>query len=223
VFVALRSDRYPLEHGDAVAITGRAAVPLPELEAHFVEAQVGHSNALQCRLADGTPYLTGPMARLAHFVDRLHPRAVAALERVDLALPVRNPFRSIVVRAIEILHAFAEAIDLVDGYAVVDPPYAELTPRDATGFGCTEAPRGTLWHRYDTRADGTIAAARIVPPTSQNQARIERDLVDLAPELLALDHDAATRRCEQLIRSYDPCISCATHFLRLEIERRSAS
>lgn len=222
VFVALRSDRYPLERGDALVVTGRDPIPLEAFDAHFVESHVEHSNALQCRLTDGTPYLTGPMARFAHFAPQLHARAVAAWQRCKLPVPVRNPYRSIVVRSVEMLHACAEAIDLVDAYVPIDPPRAELVPRDAIGVGCTEAPRGICWHRYETRADGTIATARIVPPTSQNQARIEQDLVGLAPEILALPHETATHRCEQLIRSYDPCISCATHFLRLDIEQESS-
>lgn len=219
VFVALRADRYPLESGDALLVTDREPVPLEDFEEHFVESHVEHSNALQCRLRDGTAYLTGPMARMAHCAEQLHPRAAAALEATGLPLPIRNPFRSIVVRAVEIVHAFAEALDLVDGYAAIDPPHATLAATDGGGVGCTEAPRGICWHRYETSADGTIATARIVPPTSQNQARIEQDLVEIAPQLLAASHDAATHRCEQLIRSYDPCISCATHFLRLDIEQ----
>ncbi|MCA9652709.1 MAG: nickel-dependent hydrogenase large subunit [Myxococcales bacterium] len=222
VFMALRDDRgrYPLEGGDAVVVSGRDPVPLAEFEAAFVESQVEHSNALQCRLADGTPYLTGPLARLHHHAERLHPRARAVMEAVGLPPSVRDPYRSVVVRAVEIVHAFAEAIDLVEAYVPVGSPGVTLQPRDAVGFGATEAPRGVCWHRYDLRADGTVEAAKIVPPTSQNQARIEQDLVGLAPQLLALPHDEATHRCEQLIRSYDPCISCATHFLRLDIERR---
>ncbi len=219
VFVALSGDAYPLEWGDALAVTGRAAVPVDEFEAHFEERHVAHSNALQCLLGDGTPYLVGPMARLAHSADKLHPRAAAALERCGLALPVRNPYRSIVVRAVETVHAFAEAVDLIDAYRDVAQPYAETTLRASSGCGATEAPRGLCWHRYRVAEDGTVAEARIVPPTSQNQARIERDLVGIAPQLLALEHDAARHRCEQLIRSYDPCISCATHFLKLDVER----
>lgn len=223
VFVALASDVYPLEFGDELAVSGRGRVPIDAFVDHFVEDHVAHSNALQCRLRDGTPYLVGPMARINHFAEQLHPRAARALERCGLALPVRNPYRSIVVRAIEIVHAFATALDIVEGYvARVSPAAVELPPvgaRAGSSTGCTEAPRGICWHRYETDAEGLIVDARIVPPTSQNQARIERDLVGLAPQLVALDHGAATRRCEQLIRAYDPCISCATHFLTLEIER----
>jgi coenzyme F420-reducing hydrogenase alpha subunit len=218
VFVGLDGGRaYPLEHGDALAITGREAVPLDRFAQAFVESQVEHSNALQCRLADGTPYLTGPMARLAHFSEHLHPRARAALERSGLELPVHNPYRSIVVRSVELVHAFAEAVDIIDAYRGAETA-VEVVPRAGVGFGATEAPRGVCWHRYELDSEGLVVDARIVPPTSQNQARIEQDLVGLAPQLVAMDHEQATARCEQLIRSYDPCISCATHFLRFEVE-----
>jgi coenzyme F420-reducing hydrogenase alpha subunit len=220
VFVALAGDAYPLEHGDALAITGRGTIHVDEFLDHFEEHHLAHSNALQCRLKDGTPYFVGPLARLNHFAEQLHPRAVAALERVELAIPVLNPYRSIVARALELVHAFAEAVDIIDGYAgQVDPGFVEGTVRAGVGIGCSEAPRGICWHRYEVDDEGLIVDARIVPPTSQNQARIEQDLVALASQILALDHAKATLRCEQLIRSYDPCISCATHFLRLEIER----
>lgn len=220
VFVALASgDAYPLEAGDRIVVSGRADVPIADFDRHFVEQQVPHSTALQCRLADGTPYLCGPMARLNHHADKLHPIAAQARSDHGPSLPVRNPYRSIVVRTIEITHAFAEALDLIDGYVEPDRPFVEVTPRAATGAGATEAPRGLLWHRYALGESGLVEEARIVPPTSQNQARIEQDLAGVAPTLLALPHEEATRRCEQLIRAHDPCISCATHFLKLTIER----
>lgn len=223
VFVALVSDDYPLEFGDELAVSGQGRVSVDDFLDHFVEQHVAHSNALQCHLRDGTPYLVGPLARINHFAEQLHPRAAHALERSGLTLPVRNPYQSIIVRAVEVVHAFATALDIVTRYTQrAVPAYRELPhpgSRAGRSSACTEAPRGICWHRYETDAEGLIVDARIVPPTSQNQARIERDLVGLAPQLLAMEHGAATRRCEQLIRAYDPCISCATHFLTLEIER----
>jgi coenzyme F420-reducing hydrogenase alpha subunit len=223
VFVALMGGGYPMEFGDRLAISGRGEIAVDDFLDNFAESHVEHSNALQCHLKDGTPYLVGPLARINLAAAQLHPRAAAALERCGLALPVRNPYQSIVVRAIELVHAFAAALDVIDGYtARAEPAYVEAPAGRSpagVGIGCTEAPRGICWHRYEVDAEGLIAEARIIPPTSQNQARIEADLVGLAPQLVAMEHDAATRRCEQLIRSYDPCISCATHFLRLEIER----
>ena len=219
VFVALEGDAYPLERGDRISISGRGTYPVEEFENLFEEQQVEHSNALQCRLKDGTPYMTGPVARLNLCYNKLHPIAANALAESSLELPVKNQYRSIVVRSVELVHAFAEAIDIIDNYRRPSAPYVDALPRNASGCGATEAPRGLLYHRYKVGADGVVKEARIVPPTSQNQARIEADLVSIAPILLDLEHDEATLRCEQLIRSYDPCISCATHFLKLDIER----
>jgi len=225
VYVALDAPEYPLDRGDTILV-GRegttARVPIERFDEHFVERQVPHSNALQSTLHDGTTYLTGPAARLHHHAERLHPRARAAMEGIALPRSVRNPHQFLVVRALELVHAFAEALDLVDAYVEPRTAFVHEAPADATsariGFGATEAPRGLLWHRYELDDEGLVRDARIVPPTSQNQARIEADLVAMAPTLLALPHDEATALCERLIRSYDPCISCATHFLDLRIE-----
>jgi len=226
VYVALDAPEYPLERGDTILV-GREGtttrVPIERFDEFFVERQVPHSNALQATLHDGTTYLTGPAARLHHHAERLHPRARAVMESIALPRSVRNPHQFLVVRALELVHAFAEALDLVEAYVEPRDAFVREAPAaDATiariGFGATEAPRGLLWHRYELDEDGLVRDARIVPPTSQNQARIEADLVAMAPALLALRHDEATALCERLIRSYDPCISCATHFLDLRIE-----
>ena len=87
------------------------------------------------------------------------------------------------------------------------------------GHGVSEAPRGLLYHRYEISDDGTILDAKIVPPTSQNQISIEHDLREFVQPRLHLPADELTRQCEQAIRNYDPCISCATHFLKLEVDR----
>ena len=221
VFVALESTNYPLEHGEGLRVSGHGVVAVDEFDELFVEEQVEHSNALQCRLRDGRPYLCGPMARVNLAYEKLHPRAAIALESSALRIPFKNPHRSIIARAVELVHAFAEALGIIADYARPDPPFAEAEPREASGSGATEAPRGLLFHRYSVGADGLVRQARIVPPTSQNQACIEADLASLAPELIELEHEQATHLCEQLIRSYDPCISCATHFLRLDIQHEA--
>jgi coenzyme F420-reducing hydrogenase alpha subunit len=94
-----------------------------------------------------------------------------------------------------------------------------VQPRAGTGYGCTEAPRGILYHRYAIDEKGTILNAKIVPPTAQNQSRIEEDLKHFVEEKVRLSTDKLTWQCEQLIRNYDPCISCATHYLKLNIQR----
>jgi coenzyme F420-reducing hydrogenase alpha subunit len=222
VSVSLRHpDEYPMNEGRIVSDGGLDIEP-EAYETRFVETQVPHSTALYSHL-DGVPYLVGPLARLNLNADRLPPPVAAALARTGLRLPSRNMFDSIVARAAEILLALHEARRLLVGYRAVEPSVA-VEPRAGSGAWATEAPRGLLWHRYVTAHDGRIVSARIVPPTSQNQARIE---ADLAASLTALglhhDEDALRLRAETVIRNYDPCISCATHFFRLTVNRSPAS
>jgi coenzyme F420-reducing hydrogenase alpha subunit len=159
------------------------------------------------------------MARFNLNLDRLSPPARQAAEEAGIGSGCRNPFQSIVVRAVEILYACDEAVRLIDAYEPPGAPAIEIEPRAAVGHGATEAPRGLLYHRYELGDEGEIRAARIVPPTSQNQRTIEEDLHAFVQRNVQLADDELTLRCEQTIRNYDPCISCATHFLRLEVDR----
>ena len=211
---------YPMNDGRIVSTDGLDLAP-GDWEAAFEEDQVAWSNALQSRTRAGEVYQLGPASRITLAADRLHPRAAEALARTGLAEAIRrNPYRSIVARAVELVHATAEALDIIDDYRPPERPFAAWTPGPGIAAWATEAPRGLLFHRYELDEAGNVATARIVPPTSQNQAAIEADLTGFAPRVLDLPHDEATLRFEQLIRSYDPCISCATHFLDLRVERR---
>jgi len=210
---------YPMSDGRIVSSDGIDLSP-DDWGSAFHEVQVPWSHALQASAADGVPYLLGPTARVALAADQLHPRAAAALKatRISPEALRRNVFHSIVARAVELLHALAEAADIVASYAPPARPTASWKPKAGVAAWATEAPRGLLFHRYTLDSKGIVRGAQIVPPTSQNQAAIEHDLALFAPAVLHLPHDEATRRMEQLIRSYDPCISCATHFLQLKIE-----
>jgi coenzyme F420-reducing hydrogenase alpha subunit len=210
--------RYAIESGTPTTDRGlRFAVR--DFEDHVIEEQVPHSTALHATLAGRGRYLTGPTARYTLSHEWLSPLAKQAARVAGLDGDCRNPFRSILVRAVELVYACDEALRLIDGYQPPRAPAIEVPPRAATGYGATEAPRGVLFHRYRLNGDGTIASARIVPPTAQNQACIEDDLRHFVAGRLHLsDHDL-THDCEQAIRNYDPCISCATHFLDLTVER----
>jgi coenzyme F420-reducing hydrogenase alpha subunit len=140
-------------------------------------------------------------------------------KEVGLDKGCKNPFQSILVRSIETLYACEEALRVVQNYEMPEKPYHEIQPRATSGYGCTEAPRGICYHRYRTDGQGIVLDAKIVPPTSQNQRTIEKDLRDFVVKNIDMPKDKLTWRCEQAIRNYDPCISCATHFLKLEIER----
>ena len=218
--VALRhAAEYPMNDGRIVSSDGLDLAPTDWGRA-FHEVQVPWSNALQARTAENLPYLLGPSARVVLANEQLHPIAREALERSGALESIRrNPYRSIVARAIELVHATAEAIDIIDAYERPGKPSVPVVSRPGVAAWATEAPRGLLFHQYVVGEDGKVAAATIVPPTSQNQAAIEADLASFAPRILDLPIGDATHRLEQLIRSYDPCISCATHFLDLRVDR----
>jgi len=218
-FVSLRHDsEYPMNEGRIVSSAGMD-IAVPDYEKHFEEIHVPHSTALHSTIKGRGSYLVGPLARFNLNRDRLSPLAAEAARSAGYDRPCRNPFASIVVRSIEVVEACDEAIRLIENYSLPDAPAVEVEPKAATGFGATEAPRGLLYHSYRLAADGTIEMARIIPPTSQNQPSIEQDLQEVAQKSLNMNEDALTHLCEQTIRNYDPCISCATHFLKLNIER----
>ncbi len=218
-FVSLRhATEYPLNEGRIVSNRG-LDISATQYEEHFEESHVARSTALHARLKDGTSYLVGPLARYALNFDRLSPLAQESARSAGLGSICRNPYRSIVVRAVEVVYACDEALRIIDGYEEPEHPAVPVEARAGTGFGATEAPRGLLYHRYRLEGDGTIAEARIVPPTSQNQASIEEDLAGFVQGFLDLPDEALRHRCEQTVRNYDPCISCAAHFLRLEMDR----
>jgi sulfhydrogenase subunit alpha len=210
---------YPYNHGRIKSSDG-VDLPVDRWDDAFEEVHVEGTNALQARTHDGGVYLLGPAARITLSPGSLHPLAAEALARTGLADVMRtNIYWSIAARAIELLHACAEARDLIDDYRRPAEPKVAWTARPGRAAWATEAPRGLLFHRYEVDERGFVSAAQIVPPTSQNQAAIESDLAAFAPSVLDLPHEEATLRLEQLIRSYDPCISCATHFLDLRVER----
>jgi coenzyme F420-reducing hydrogenase alpha subunit len=221
-YLSLRADRewYPIESGSVVTSSG-ASFPVRDFTSHIEEFHVAHSNALHARLDGSTePYVVGPLARYSLNSDRLGEAARAAASEAGLGPTCRNPFRSIVVRAVELVEAYSEALRIIDGWTGAAAPNVPVPPREGEGFGASEAPRGTLFHRYVIDDTGIIQDAQIVPPTSQNQRSVEEDLRTMAQQWSDLDDHALLHRCEQAIRNYDPCISCATHFLDLTVDRR---
>jgi len=219
-FVALRdADRYAIEAGAVVSSSG-LNIPVQAYEQHFEEYQEPHSNALHSRRKGGGRYFTGPMARYALNRNQLSGKAGQLVAELGLEPVVRNPFRSIIVRALEVVYCCEEALRLIRSYSPGGVASVPAPARQATGYGCSEAPRGLLYHRYDLAEDGAIQHAKIVPPTAQNQGQIELDLKGVAERNASLEDEQLQWLCEQTIRNYDPCISCATHFLKLHVERR---
>jgi sulfhydrogenase subunit alpha len=218
-FVSLRhSGEYPMNEGRIVSSKGLDAAA-DDFDRFFEEHQVPYSNALHCKIKGRGPYFLGPLARVNLNFDLLGSDVVSVARDTGIAWPNSNPYTSIVARALEILYAIDEALRVIDAYEPPAASAASFEPHAGVGRAITEAPRGSLYHAYETDEHGLIKSARIVPPTSQNQARIEADLRALISDLSEKPQAEVTRACEMAIRNYDPCISCSTHFLKLEIER----
>lgn len=211
-------DHYPITEGRIVSNRG-LNIPIDALLDHIDEAHVAHSNALQGHLKNGESYLTGPIARYNNNYSQLSKLAQEAAHESGLTPQCHNPFQSILIRAVEVLYACEEALRLAKNYEEPDNPAVEIIPQAGEGHGCTEAPRGICYHRYRLDGAGRVLEACIVPPTSQNQRQMEQDLRGVVAKNLDLADDELKWRCEQTIRNYDPCISCATHFLTLNIDR----
>ncbi len=211
-------DEYPFNEGRIVSSRG-LDIAAAEYPAHFEEVHVPQSTALHSRLKARGNYFVGPLARYALNFEKLPAPAQQAAREAGLGTVCRNPFQSIIVRAVEIVFACEEALRIIESYVEPEAPFVQVTPAAGLGHAATEAPRGMLYHRYRLAADGSIEDAVIIPPTSQNQATIEEDLVTFINGWTDLPDEDLRWRCEQTVRNYDPCISCATHFLRLEVDR----
>jgi len=216
-FVSItRPDEYAIYDGEVLSSTGRQ-VPVEKFETVYLESHVPQSTALHSHTIDGNPYFVGPLARLNNNFEQLRPAAQQAARDIELDLPLKNPYKGLIARAIELVEVCDVAIEIIEGYNPKGPAYTEVQLKEGEGYGISEAPRGILYHRYIAGEDGLIKFARITPPTAQNYPRMEADLWKLAPEVISLPHEEASLACEHLLRSYDPCISCSTHFLKLKI------
>lgn len=216
-FVSLHHpDEYPMTRGRIVSTDG-LDIAADEYDRYFEEKQVPYSTALQSTIKGKGSYLVGPLARYNLNHEKLSPLVHEMMSEIGFEGPCRNPFKSIIVRALEILQALDEAIGIITA-ANWDKmaPSVTVKKRAHIGYGATEAPRGLLYHRYSIDEQGLIEEAKIVPPTSQNQMTIEEDLRDFVTQNMAMPDKELVWKCEQAIRNYDPCISCSAHFLKME-------
>ena len=218
-FVALHhGQEYPLNQGRLVSNKG-LDIPISQFYDQIEEQHQPHSTALHSVIKGRGNYFVGPLARYNLNFAQLTPRAQATARAVGFEPVCRNPFQSIIARSVEVLFAAEEALSLIANYEMSDKPVVDYEVRSGMGHGCTEAPRGILYHRYQIDEKGDILDAKIVPPTAQNQTTIERDLWQFVDGHIQLPDEQLRSQCEQVIRNYDPCISCSTHFLKLEVER----
>lgn len=218
-FVALiHPDEYGFIDGQ-IGSTERPPLPVDEYRTVTNERLEAHSTAkhtAHCR----DSYMVGALARYNLKCEHLHPRAQAAAAHLGLSAPCFKPYYNSVAQVVEIVHCFDDVIRLLDmalerGITPEDPAPVTLQPA-ARGVGAVDVPRGILFHEYQIGGSGLIQEANCVIPTGQNLGNIDRDLRALVPALLKEPEETITHQLEMLVRAYDPCISCSTHFLNVE-------
>ena len=220
VSVSLKGENvYPINGGRIVSSAG-LNISAQDYPRFFKEHQVRHSTAFYS-LLQGQDYLVGPLARMNQNYALLpaHIRHIA--EQHHVSFPNNNMFTSIQARALECLWALHEAQQILQYECPEGEANVDFDVKAGECSFVTEAPRGLIYHHYELDDAGKVLSCCIIPPTSQNQARIEKDLQYSVSRFgLNKPDDEIKLFCEQIIRNYDPCISCSTHFLDLTIVRQ---
>lgn len=164
---------------------------------------------------EGHTYMVGALSRVANNIDRLSPDARRLAESGPLLEGLDNPFYNNIAQAVEMVHCIDEALRILDELQPRPEPVPEIPLREGRGVAAIEVPRGTLWHEYVLDSAGYITRANIITPTAQNLRSMEEDLRILLPTVAHLERERIVAAAEQLIRAYNPCFSCAAHFLRV--------
>lgn len=167
----------------------------------------------------GTSYMVGALARINIAQEKLHPKTRESLKDTLALFPSTDIFYNNLAQAIEIVHSIDESIDLLEQNTFVKEPPVKKEFREAEGIGVIEAPRGLLYHRIKIDAEGHVIDGEVIVPTGQNQISIEQDAGRLVQQMLddgIDDKEAITWELEKVIRAYDPCMSCAAHFLKVK-------
>jgi coenzyme F420-reducing hydrogenase alpha subunit len=212
-YLALSNERsYALYEGVARSTNG-IAFPPAFYRKHLQELKKEYTNAKHC-LLDGKSFMVGALARL-----NLNHRYLCD-EAKRFAIKPQNPFLNNLAQAIELVQLVHDSIRTLEELlgSSMRMERAKLRIRAGRGIAATEAPRGTLFHEYVTNKKGFVIDANIITPTAQNLENLEKDLRKFLPSVLSLGRDELVLELEKLIRAYDPCISCATHFLELELK-----
>ena len=220
-YLCLRNeDRFDFLEGDIVNSKGRR-VSSEEFTDYLQYVQIPYSHAEGYRFSDtDEDYLVGALARLNLNLDLLHPRTKADSAPYLSAFPSDNIYHNNLAQAVEILQCVDEAIDILRNIRISDEKPVRKPSRAGVGMGVIEAPRGLLYHMARVNEGGVVEDYDVIVPTSQNQINIENDLKDYFERNLDKSEEALRLDAESIVRAYDPCMSCATNFLKIDWIRK---
>jgi sulfhydrogenase subunit alpha len=213
-FVSLTNDDFNFLDG-IVCSTKGLCIPERELGRHFQEINIDYSQSKGYTIAD-KDFIVGAIARLNQNAATLHPKTKETAAKYLELFPSLNVFHNNLAQAIEMLHSIDASIEILENFKFTPQPIDKLQPKENEGIGVIEAPRGTLYYKLQLDNAGIIQGGTIIVPTAQNQINIENDIKKLVQENLHLNETVLQFEIEKLIRAYDPCMSCAAHFLKLK-------
>lgn len=194
-----------------------------DFKSHLENTVVPYSEAMGYKY-EGEGYMVGALARMNLAKDKLHPKTKESAAEALKLFPSTDIYYNNLAQAIEILHSVDESIDILSNNKFVHEAIIKGEEKEgAVGIGVVEAPRGTLYHKIVLGKDGKIESGEVIVPTGQNQINIERDIGVLVQSLIDKNiksKDQIGFEIEKLIRAYDPCMSCASHFLKVEWEEK---
>ena len=217
-YIALKyPDYYTFYHGDIASTDTDETVPVHKFERVVNEYVVPQSTAKWCKWHRDS-YAVGALARFNQNAEQLLPMAAETAKQFGLKKGACNPYLNNVAQVIECAQVAEHSLQLLDELLTkgLKAEPVKVEPKAGEGVGCVEAPRGILFHRYVFDEKGLCTKANICIPTGQNHANIQKDFEALAPQIIDRDQDEIRLLLEMLVRSYDPCISCSTHFLNVE-------
>lgn len=218
-FISLRATRGYATYDGVPHSTQAGSLTVKKYSRKIIESTVDHSTAKHARTKRGS-FMVGALARMNNNHKRLHPRAKAAAKKAGLTMPCYNPFQNNMAQLIECFHMTEKAIVYID--KIIDRGIRKESPGKPTkygrGTGIVEAPRGSLYHRYTISRAGIITSANCMIPTAKNLKRIEDDLRAYVPTILDMPKEQIRGRIEQMVRSYDPCISCSSHIMKVSFK-----
>ncbi len=214
-YVSLLGDgSYPVNLGMLGSSAG-LAISEDEYRLHFSEWQVPTANTKYTGLDGRNPVRVGALSRVNLNFDLLSPDAKSIAKEIGYPVPNHNPFHNNLAQAIEIVSGIDGCIDLINRVDSESLGLTKYEVKAGEGAAITEAPRGTLYHRYRINGEGLVEAADIVTPTAHNAFNMDRDLRALLLEISDLEVDEITLQCEKLVRAYDPCFSCSVHITKI--------
>ncbi len=212
----IREGTYPLMEGDLFSSKG-SRFPEDRYGDFFKEYHEKRSTA-NFVVKDGKSYMVGALSRLNNNCGNLAPEAKKIVKLSKIRFPSHNPFLIPFAQSVEVVHFIETAIKLLGNFKVREEEPARPRLKAGRGTGIIEVPRGLLIHEYELDGKGFITRANIITPTVQNLRLMEESIREYLPSVLSLDNKALTLAIEKLIRSFDPCFSCSTHFLDITFE-----